>query len=68
MRKLLAIAPLLFVLTSGCDSGRRNFNYCDTTYSQCGYRHTCDFDAGLCVADVDGGIEQDTSVIEASAR
>jgi hypothetical protein len=64
MRKLLAIVPIFFALAGGCDSGRRDFNYCDTTYSQCGYGYTCNFDAGLCVAEVDGGIEQDASASE----
>jgi hypothetical protein len=68
MHKLLAVSPFLLVLAGGCDSGRRDFKYCDTTYSQCGYGRTCNFDAGLCVADVDSGIAQDASVSEADAR
>jgi hypothetical protein len=66
MRKLFALSSLLLVLVGGCDADRREFKYCDTTYSQCKYGYTCDFDAGLCVADVDAGIQQDAGVSDAN--
>ncbi len=68
MCRLLATFPLLLLLTGDCHSGRRDFNYCDTTYSLCDYGHTCDFDSGLCIADSDAGIAQDASADEASGR
>jgi len=55
MRKLLVVFPLLLVLVGGCDSTRRDFGVCDTTYSSCLKGFTCDFNRGLCVPDVDGG-------------
>jgi hypothetical protein len=67
MIKLFVLSSLLLALVGGCDAGRRNFKYCDTTYSQCKYGYTCNFETGLCVVDVDGGIAQDAAVSEAGA-
>lgn len=65
MRKLLVVFPLLLVLVGGCDSTRRDFGVCDTTYSSCLKGFTCDFNRGLCVPDVDGGA-LDTQGVETS--
>jgi hypothetical protein len=65
MRKLLVVCPLLLVLAGGCDATRRDFTYCDTTYSQCAKGFTCNLATGLCVVDVDGGLA-DTFVPDTS--
>jgi len=65
MRKLLGVLPLLLVLVGGCDSTRRDYTYCDTTYSQCSYGYTCNFTTGLCVPAVDAAIA-DTRVADSS--
>jgi hypothetical protein len=53
MRKLLVVLPSLLVLAGGCDSTRRDFSVCDITYRDCQKGFVCEFDAGLCVPDVD---------------
>jgi hypothetical protein len=64
MRKLLVVLPLLLGLVVACDSTRRDFTYCDTTYSKCGSGRTCNQTTGLCEPDVDAG-PPDTRVIDA---
>jgi len=56
MRKVLTAVPLLLVMVGGCDSGRRDFTYCDQTYSDCQYGFTCDFTAGKCVQQTDAAV------------
>ncbi len=63
MRKLLVVFPLLLVLVGGCDSTRRDFTYCDTTYTDCKYGYTCNFTTGLCVPETDAGIA-DTNAVD----
>jgi hypothetical protein len=55
MRKLLVVSPLLLVLGVGCNSTRRDWTYCDQTYSVCEKGFTCNLQQGLCIRDVDAG-------------
>jgi hypothetical protein len=52
MRKLFIAA---LVLAAGCDATRRDYSYCDKTYSECNNGYVCDMTVGRCVLATDAG-------------
>jgi len=54
MRKILIAA---LILAGGCDATRRDFGYCNATYSECGKGFTCNQSTGKCEPETDGGVD-----------
>ncbi|MBN2574981.1 MAG: right-handed parallel beta-helix repeat-containing protein [Deltaproteobacteria bacterium] len=53
----------ILILLAGCDSTRRDWTYCSSTYSDCQEGYACNFATGMCEQTTDAGQPDAPSIV-----